>query len=141
MNIFQKFKSWVEDAKEENPYNLLFNTNYFVVEVSHRNMWPYEEYFLEKTDYKRTGSFQRLERFRVNEVLLASINSSGHNLRGLGRLNQEIGEEIEEESEEEELKINTEQTFKEDECVICLTNPPNVLFCNCGHICGFMRRM
>ena len=30
--------------------------------------------------------------------------------------------------------VNLEQTFKEDECVICLTNPPNVLFCNCGHI-------
>ena len=30
--------------------------------------------------------------------------------------------------------INAEQTFKEDECVICLSEPPNVLFCNCGHI-------
>ena len=43
-------------------------------------------------------------------------------------------EEIEEESQEEEPRINTEKTFKENECVICLTNPPNVLFCNCGHI-------
>ena len=40
----------------------------------------------------------------------------------------------EEENDEKETKINTEQTFKSDECVICLTNPPNVLFCNCGHI-------
>ena len=41
-------------------------------------------------------------------------------------------EESEEESEEEreEPVINAEQTFKSDECVICLTNPP-VLFCNC----------
>ena len=31
--------------------------------------------------------------------------------------------------------INTEKTFKEDKCVICLTNPSNILFCNCGHIC------
>ena len=30
--------------------------------------------------------------------------------------------------------INTEKIFKEDECVICLTNPPNILFCNCGHV-------
>ena len=30
--------------------------------------------------------------------------------------------------------INAEQTFKSDECVICLNDPPNVLFCNCGHI-------
>ena len=32
-------------------------------------------------------------------------------------------------------KINAVQTFKCNECVICLTNQPNVLFCNCGHMC------
>ena len=31
--------------------------------------------------------------------------------------------------------INSSQSFKSVECVICLTNPPNVLFCNCGHLC------
>ena len=31
--------------------------------------------------------------------------------------------------------INAEKIFKEDDCVICLTNPPNILFCNCGHLC------
>ena len=31
--------------------------------------------------------------------------------------------------------INVSQSFKSNECVICLTNPPNVLFCNCGHLC------
>ena len=31
--------------------------------------------------------------------------------------------------------IKAEKNFKEDECVICLTNPPNILFCNCGHLC------
>ena len=31
--------------------------------------------------------------------------------------------------------INAEKTFKIDECVICLIEPPNVLFCECGHIC------
>ena len=30
-------------------------------------------------------------------------------------------------------KINAVQTFKSNECVICLTNQPNDLFCNCGH--------
>ena len=150
----------MEDSLEENPYNLLFNTSSFVVEVSHRNICSYEEYSLKTIDYKRTGSFQRLERFRINEARRAHVNSSGHNFRvplklllGLGRSNQEgrgsgreigeesrgsdgeIEEESEEEIEEEEPTINTEQTFKEDECVICLTNPLNVLFCfNCGHI-------
>ena len=31
--------------------------------------------------------------------------------------------------------INAEKIFKEDVCVICLTNPSNILFCNCGHLC------
>ena len=31
--------------------------------------------------------------------------------------------------------INASHSFKSNECVICLTNPPNVLFCNCGHLC------
>ena len=31
--------------------------------------------------------------------------------------------------------INSSLSFKSNECVICLTNPPNVLFCNCGHLC------
>ena len=34
----------------------------------------------------------------------------------------------------QQLNKNGNKSFKEDECVICLTNPPNVLFCNCGHI-------
>ena len=36
--------------------------------------------------------------------------------------------------EENERIINAEQIFKSEECVICLTNIPNVLYCNCGHI-------
>ena len=49
-----------------------------------------------------------------------------------------FGEDREEEEEEEEeekrvIIINTDKSFKSDGCVICLTNQPNVLFCNCGH--------
>ena len=39
------------------------------------------------------------------------------------------------ERRERENIINSSQCFKSEECVICYTNPPNVLFCNCGHIC------
>ena len=59
----------------------------------------------------------------------------------------ESGRESEEESEEESEKvINTELTLKYNECVICITNPPNVLFCNYGHIpickeCGKMKSL
>ena len=60
-------------------------------------------------------------------------------------LRGEDEEEPEEEPEEPEEEpeyiqnetpiINSSQSFKSNECVICLTNPPNVLFCNCGHLC------
>ena len=33
-----------------------------------------------------------------------------------------------------EIKINKGKTFEIDECVICMSNLPNILFCNCGHI-------
>ena len=54
----------------------------------------------------------------------------------LGGIIEELeAREAQEEEREEENIINSSQCFKSDECVICLTNPPNVLFCNCGHIC------
>ena len=39
------------------------------------------------------------------------------------------------EDEDEAITINEIKTYKTDECVICLENKNNVLFCNCGHIC------
>ena len=36
---------------------------------------------------------------------------------------------------ESEEKIKSSQTFKSDERIICLNNPPHVLYCNCGHLC------
>ena len=42
--------------------------------------------------------------------------------------------ESEESNDEEEKIINSSQTFKSNECVICLIRQPNILFCNCGHI-------
>ena len=31
--------------------------------------------------------------------------------------------------------INANKTFKTLECLICIENEPNVLFCGCGHLC------
>ena len=31
--------------------------------------------------------------------------------------------------------INLFKIFKSDECIICMDNKPNILFCNCGHLC------
>ena len=37
--------------------------------------------------------------------------------------------------EENETIINTTKIFKSEECVICLSTKPDILFCDCGHIC------
>ena len=31
--------------------------------------------------------------------------------------------------------INLFKIFKSDDCIICMVNKPNILFCNCGHLC------
>ena len=33
-----------------------------------------------------------------------------------------------------ETNINERETFKNEQCVVCLQKPPNVLFCNCEHL-------
>ena len=58
----------------------------------------------------------------------------------------EYYEYYEQEKSKEEPIINVEKSFKYDDCVICLTNLRNVLFCNCGHIaiceeCGKMKSL
>ena len=47
-----------------------------------------------------------------------------------------VMEEAELERRKREPIINVgKKSFKYDECIICLTNLPNVLFCDCGHLC------
>ena len=36
---------------------------------------------------------------------------------------------------EEPKIINLFKIFKSDECIICMNEKPNILFCNCGHLC------
>ena len=44
-------------------------------------------------------------------------------------------ESDESKDEDGAITINEIKTYKTDECVICLGNKSNVLFCNCGHLC------
>ena len=57
----------------------------------------------------------------------------------LGRVANVLTDEEEEETKTiekfEKVAINDLKTFKLEQCVICLENTPNVLFCNCGHLC------
>ena len=79
-------------------------------------------------DFEDDGYFLTFTR-RFNLLFLLKSRNS----EPLREEREESEEESEKESEENKI-INTRKSFKSDECVICLTEPPNVLFCNCGHI-------
>ena len=75
--------------------------------------------------------------YKINIKLLTCYRNIS-----LGQYNLLRSFDIEDEPEQEpeyiqnEARIiNSSLSFKSNECVICLTNPPNVLFCNCGHLC------
>ena len=112
------------------------------------------EYEKSKLDIKKNRLFNksvvRKEKLTDEEVKLDSEISKicfdkfyGDNLRKLEfeKKRLEALKKYLKEQEENSFKniyikqINTKQTFKSVECVICLTNTPNVLFCNCGHLC------
>ena len=42
-----------------------------------------------------------------------------------------------EENDSYNQHINTNKTFKTEECLLCFGNKPNVLFCGCGHLCMY----
>ena len=48
--------------------------------------------------------------------------------------NNELIVSHEEPTPEEPKVINLFKIFKSDECIICMNDKPNILFCNCGHI-------
>ena len=100
-------------------------------------------------DFEKGGCFLTFTR-NFNFVILLISNEESEK-----ESEEENEEESEEENEEENgedeerrritslprspglpwvIIINTEQTFKSNECVICISNSPNVLFCNYGHI-------
>ena len=49
--------------------------------------------------------------------------------------NNELIVSHEEPLPEEPKIINLFKIFKSVECIVCMDNKPNILFCNCGHLC------
>ena len=98
-----------------------------------------------RTNYEE---FNFLNQIRINDhtkriyKINISLLTCYHNI-SLGQYYLLGGIEVEPERENEEPEyiqnetpiINSSLSFKSNECVICLTNPPNILFCNCGHLC------
>ena len=138
-DIFQKIKSLIKDEIKKNVFNLIFNTKPINIKFEHRIHYPYHA--AEQIEIRRRGHSMRLERFRRKNERTNEINEM-HEIeeRREEREQSEYEEDWEDKDEEpithvEVKQINTGKSFKSGECVICLTNSPNVLFCNCGHLC------
>ena len=75
---------------------------------------------------------RELESMPDNFVELEALEDRGEDWNSVQSINRYY-ERLD--SEEEELSINDFRTFKLEQCVICLDEEPNVIFCNCGHLC------
>ena len=104
---FDRYFNW-----EKSQFCHLVPTNPFTIGVDIVKWWSEEE----------ENNIEYLTEEVIEEVI---------------RRREEVIRRREEEEEEEKRnkQINTDKSFKSDECVICLTNSPSVLFCNCGHLC------
>ena len=110
----------VNEKLKNNYCNLVFDNN-IPIEVKMFSSISHSAENREKIEeqtyiFRRTGRYPTLE----------DEEEENNNIEN----NQTLEEE-----EERNKQINTDKFFKLDECVICLTNLPNILFCNCGHLC------
>ena len=102
-------------------------------------------------DYFNFGGFHYTTPISTIQDKICEIEASGHSMSFLAPFRIEITLDrsivmAEHEylfryrpsdfvDEYDAIAINEIKTYKTDECVICLENKNNVLFCNCGHIC------
>ena len=108
VNVLQKIKLRIEKAFKKRHFNFVFNTKPIKVSVAYTILYPPD-------DARRI----REEFYEEDRRRRAAWAEEREKEEALKRINNQI---------------NGDQTFKSDECVICITNSP-VLFCNCGHLC------
>ena len=125
---------------ENNQYEAFFQVDFIFGDSNDTNYTYYVKKFTARECVD--GDISALDKSSENRITFFSSHSI---IGGIFRIRiflrvDYYKEEVEEESEAEEEEsekpvINAGQSFKSNECVICLDNPPNVLFCDCGHMC------
>ena len=60
----------------------------------------------------------------IQDIKLVIIGQEEQLLRGILRMLEDVTVR----------ETNENKTFKSNECSFCMSNPPNILFCNCGHL-------
>ena len=92
-------------------------------------------------EYDEGATEEEKEKIKeINEKLLTSYDEETNKKDVLLTFNEPFNIKIKLKFSAFKLKkiINFGKIFKSDECIICLNDSPNVLFCECGHIpiCG-----
>ena len=89
------------------------------------NCYYYCESLREEARFRREFNYNTHWHLALSvEEYLETTNSDNEMLDG----------QQEEESDEDELYIPPTETYREDYCVICLEEEPNILYFGCGHI-------
>ena len=70
--------------------------------------------------------FYAISNLEENGELIISPIESTH---------EDTDTEDDETTPEKPKVINLFKIFKSDECIVCMNDKPNILFCNCGHLC------
>ena len=87
---------------------IILSTSYDFVHVD------YDFYFYAISNLEENG-----------ELIISPIEST----------HEDTDTEDDEPTPEKPKVINLFKIFKSDECIICMDDKPNILFCNCGHLC------
>ena len=139
--------------------HILFTSNKFLIREFYKHLKPIICYAYSYTTYKKFfhENFNLIEDNTIinysfeddnNELYIKNLEvvltthydfqdeDYGFYFEALGELeqNNELLLSNTEPINEEVKIINPAKIFKSEECVICLSNPAKVLFCNCGHI-------
>ena len=87
---------------------IILSTSYDFVHVD------YDFYFYAISNLEENG-----------ELIISPIEST----------HEDTDTEDDEPTPEKPKVINLFKIFKSDECIVCMNDKPNILFCNCGHLC------
>ena len=115
-NPLNSIKKFVKDFKTE---------GYFLTFTKHFNLQIFLEDPKTKKETEIPNTIESAEEWLMNYFLPECVEKRIEEMAQEHMIKQHI--------ENKKERINTEKAFKSNECVICLTNPPNVLFCNCRH--------
>ena len=99
---------------------------------------------LVKLEFQETQGEYILDTFKINDEngtesigeYIEYLNNSGYYLTFTKKFDAYfIICKGSDENDSYNQHINANKTFKTEECLICVENKPNVLFCGCGHLC------